>query len=268
MTQKIITAVIVERILNFHHMQICLVRLRLACSNREATATGAVAVSNPITIASRFIDEDAFGRIDTSPEISSGIYERNVEYRAIIAKLATELLADIEISADVLQPGSMKPVGRRPRVVRNCQSFVLDGNIRIAEEAGPYRLIGLPNESSDRLRAKVHPFDQIVPSIENGMIENGFDDRPHLVCGAKVVGSGEHAKRGRTEMKAHLQSVQGEPRNAVANAHTLSQNRLAASATTSNNVEHQCFLARPIQCPLSGSRFVGCNGRKWGVSRR
>jgi hypothetical protein len=46
---------------------------------------GTVAVSDPMTIGSRFIDEHAFGRIDTSPKISAGIHERNVEYRTIIA---------------------------------------------------------------------------------------------------------------------------------------------------------------------------------------
>ena len=54
----------------------------------------------------------------------------------------------------------------------------------------------------------------------------------------KVVARGQDAKRRRTEEKAHLQGVQTEPGNAVADAYPLRQHGLAAPAAPSDDVKH------------------------------
>ena len=89
----------------------------------------------------------------------------------------------------------------------DLQFLVLNAHLRIAEETGSYRLVALPNKACHRLGAQVHSLNQIVASIEGGVIEDRFDNRPHLVSSAEIVGCGKHSKRRGAEIEPHFQSI-------------------------------------------------------------
>ncbi len=69
----------------------------------------------------------------------------------------------------------------------SVQRLLIEIHIRVADETGADWCLGLLNELSECLRAQVDALNQIVASIEDGVIEAGLDNWPHLVSRVEVI---------------------------------------------------------------------------------
>src|SRR6202035_5193671 len=184
------------------------------------------------------IEQRKFCRRYPLVEINAGVDEGNTKRATFFTQAPAQGSTDLKIAAHVVRACSMKPVIRQGSILRHLRRFGLDVCVGITEKAGSHGSFRVLDKLEDCLRAQVNALDQVVAPIKDKVFEGAFDKGPHAVSRLQIIVIRVDAERRCSQVKAHLQSVECEPRYAVTGAHSFSQRGFTAAATATDNIEH------------------------------